>query len=91
MHCKCLQGITGCPRVFPVTSMEKGCKNHRETLHSSKGKIVYVVGNPCNIYGNISWLLHMCSKTRSKTDMPVSNSRMCSKTDKYICSKTGML
>ena len=23
--------------------MEKGCKNHRETLYSSKGKIVYVV------------------------------------------------
>ena len=30
--------------------MEKGCKNHRETLYSSKGKIVYVVGKPCNIY-----------------------------------------
>ena len=29
--------------------MEKGCKNHRETLYSSKGKIVYVVGKPCNI------------------------------------------
>ena len=27
-----------------------GLKNHRETLYSSKGKIVYVVGNPCNIY-----------------------------------------
>ena len=24
--------------------------NHRETLYSSKGKIVYVVGKPCNIY-----------------------------------------
>ena len=23
--------------------MKKGCKNHRETLYSSKGKIVYVV------------------------------------------------
>ena len=30
--------------------MEKGCKNHRETLYSSKGKIVYVVGKPYNIY-----------------------------------------
>ena len=30
--------------------MEKGCKNHRETLYSSKGKIVYIVGKPCNIY-----------------------------------------
>ena len=30
--------------------MEKGCKNHRETLYSSKGKIVYVVGKLCNIY-----------------------------------------
>ena len=30
--------------------MEKGSKNHRETLYSSKGKIVYVVGKPCNIY-----------------------------------------
>ena len=28
----------------------KGCKNHRETLYSSKWKIVYVVGKPCNIY-----------------------------------------
>ena len=43
VHCKCLQ-------VFPAISMEKGCKNHKETLYSSKGKIVYVVGNPCNIY-----------------------------------------
>ena len=30
--------------------MKKGCKNHRETQYSSKGKIVYVVGKPCNIY-----------------------------------------
>ena len=36
--------------VFPELSMEKGCKNHRETLYPSKGKIVYVVGKPCNIY-----------------------------------------
>ena len=50
MHCKCLQSITGCLQVFPAISMEKGCKNHRETLYSSKGKIVYVVGKPCNIY-----------------------------------------
>ena len=28
----------------------KGSKNRRETLYSSKGKIVYVVGKPCNIY-----------------------------------------
>ena len=44
MHCKCLPGITGVPQVFPVISMEKGCKNH-----TSKGKILYVVGKPCNI------------------------------------------
>ena len=36
--------------VYPAISMEKGCKNHRETLYFSKGKIVYVVGKPCNIY-----------------------------------------
>ena len=30
--------------------MEKGCENHKNTLYSSKGKIVYVVGKPCNIY-----------------------------------------
>ena len=30
--------------------MEKVCKNHKETLYSSKEKIVYVVGKPCNIY-----------------------------------------
>ena len=30
--------------------MEKGCKNHRETLYFSKGKIVYFVGKPFNIY-----------------------------------------
>ena len=39
-YCKCLQGITGWRQVFPATSMEKGCKNHRETLYSSRGKIV---------------------------------------------------
>ena len=45
-----LQMFTGVPIVFSAISMEKGCKNHRETLYSSKGKIVYVVGKPCNIY-----------------------------------------
>ena len=60
LHCKCLQGFTGCLQVFPVISMEKGYKNHSKTLYSSKGKIVYVVGKPCNIYklrGNpkLSW------------------------------------
>ena len=44
-----LQMLTGF-MVFPAISIEKGCKNHRETLYSSKGKIVYVVGKPCNIY-----------------------------------------
>ena len=43
------RGLRGL-QVFPAISMEKGCKNHRETLYSSKGKIVYVVGKPCNIY-----------------------------------------
>ena len=33
-----------------IPSMGKGCQNHRVTLCSSKGKIVYVVGKPCNIY-----------------------------------------
>ena len=50
VHCKCLQGIKGCLQVFPAISMEKDCKNHKETLYSSKGKIVYVVRKPCNIY-----------------------------------------
>ena len=49
-----LQMFTGIYRVpigcFCRISMEKGCKNHRETLYSSKGKIVSVVGKPCNIY-----------------------------------------
>ena len=43
-------GIYGVPIGFSAISMEKGRKNHRETLYSSKGKIVYVVGKPCNIY-----------------------------------------
>ena len=30
--------------------MKKDFKNHKETLYSSKGKIVYVVGKPCNIF-----------------------------------------
>ena len=30
--------------------MEKGCKNYRETLDSSKGKIVYAAGKACDIY-----------------------------------------
>jgi hypothetical protein len=46
LHCKCFQGIKGCLQVFPAISLEKGCKNHKETLYSSKGKIVYVVGKP---------------------------------------------
>ena len=33
--------LQGCYRIF---------LHHRETLYSSKGKIVYVVGKPCNIY-----------------------------------------
>ena len=36
--------------VYPAISMEKDCKNHKETLYSSKRKIVYAVGNPRNIY-----------------------------------------
>ena len=39
-----------CQQVFPAISREKGCNNHRENLYSSKGKIVYVEGKPCNIY-----------------------------------------
>ena len=37
-------------RFFTTKSMKKGCKNHRETLYPSKGKIVYVVGKSSNIY-----------------------------------------
>ena len=40
-HCKCLQGITGTLQGKSAIPMEKGCKNHRETLYSSKGKIAY--------------------------------------------------
>ena len=50
LHCKCLQGITGTLQGKSAISMEKGCKNHRETLYSSKGKIAYIVEKPCNIY-----------------------------------------
>jgi len=42
--------FTGNPQVFPAISMEEGCKNHRETLYSSNGKVVYVVRKPCNVY-----------------------------------------
>ena len=42
--------VHGFPVVFSAISMEKGCKNHRKTLYSSKGKIVYIVEKPCNIY-----------------------------------------
>ena len=36
---------------FSAMSMEKGCKmNHRNTLYSPKGNIMYVVGQPRNIY-----------------------------------------
>ena len=31
---------------FSKISIEKGSKNHKETPYSSKGNIVYVVGNP---------------------------------------------
>ena len=50
LHCKCLQGITGDLQGKSAISMEKGCKNHKETLYSSKGKIAYIVEKPCNIY-----------------------------------------
>ena len=50
LHCKCLQGITGDLQGKSAISMEKGCKNHRENLYSSKGKIAYIVEKPCNIY-----------------------------------------
>ena len=42
--------FTGFLLVFPAISMGKCCKNQKETLYSSKKKIVYVVGKPCNIY-----------------------------------------
>ena len=40
----------GVPVGFPCNIYGKGCKNHRETLYSSKGKILYVLGKRCNIY-----------------------------------------
>ena len=44
-------GVYGVSVGFPCNIYGKGLyKNHRETLYSSKGKIVYVVGKPCNIY-----------------------------------------
>ena len=46
----CTVNVYRPPQVFTAISMEKGCKNHRETLYSSKGEIVYVVWKPCNIY-----------------------------------------
>ena len=45
-----LQMFTENYGVFPALSMKKGCKNHKETQYSAKGKIVYFVGKPCNIY-----------------------------------------
>ena len=39
-------GVYGVSIGFPAISMEEGCKNHREILYSSKGKIVYVLGKP---------------------------------------------
>ena len=66
LHCKCLQGITGTLQGKSAISMEKGCKNHRETLYSSKGKIFYGVGKPCNIYrlrGKPYDLQMFCQKT----------------------------
>ena len=50
-----------CQQVFPAISMEK----HRENLYSSKGKIAYVVGKPCNIYrlrGNPIAIISFCMK-----------------------------
>ena len=37
-------GIYGVPIGIFAIPMEKGSENHRETLYSSKGKIVFVVG-----------------------------------------------
>ena len=44
VHCKCLQGFTGCLQVFPVIYMEKGCMNHRET--SQRERLCMLCGNP---------------------------------------------
>ena len=43
-------GVYGVSVGFLAISMEKGCKKHRETLYSSEGKIVYVVGKPFEDY-----------------------------------------
>ena len=42
--------FTGFFSNFVCFSESLNFKNQRETLYSSKGKIVYVVGKPCNIY-----------------------------------------
>ena len=46
IHLPTLQMFTGDLRGSRRFSLQY----HRETLYSSKGKIVYVVGKPCNIY-----------------------------------------
>ena len=38
--CECLQGFKECSLVFSAITMEKDCKNHREILYSSNGKII---------------------------------------------------
>ena len=52
------RGLGGVHRFsLQYLSMEEGCKNYKETLYSSKGHIVIVVGNPCNIYPMISFVI----------------------------------
>ena len=46
-------GLGGVCRLSMQYLWLKGCKNHRETLYSSRGKIVYVVGKS-NIYLQIA-------------------------------------
>ena len=65
------RGLRGL-QVFPAISMEKGCKNHRETLlYSLKGKIV--VGKPCNIYrllGNPIVIIRLSQQSVNITGFP---------------------
>ena len=45
LHCKCLQGFFGVSVGVPC-SMKQGCKNHKETLYSSKEILCMLWENP---------------------------------------------
>ena len=80
-HSKCLQGFT----VFPAISMKKGCKNHRQTLYSSNGKIVYVVGNPV-IFSDQGEILQLLCPLSAQFYPPCLHllTTLCSPCQKFI-------